>query len=66
LLLNQNEEGEIALHLAANGHHIEILEQLGALAQEEQLNSNKLKNKLLLAIDKYRYRVWHTAAEEVI
>jgi ankyrin repeat protein len=62
-LLSQNKEGETALHLAAKGNHTQILEKLLAWAQEAQLNSNKVKKKLLLAKDKYGYTAWNVAAE---
>jgi len=63
LLLAQSEERATALHLAADGNHVEILKKLWVWAKEEQMNRNKLKKKLLLAKDKYGYTAWHQAAE---
>jgi ankyrin repeat protein len=49
LLLAKDEEGETALHMAARGSHVEILQNLCVWAEDVQLCPNYLKNKLLLA-----------------
>jgi len=49
LLLAKDEEGETALHVAANGSPVEILQNLCVWAEDVQLCPNELKNKLLLA-----------------
>ena len=52
LLLAETEERKTALHLAAWGNHIEILQKLWVWAEEWDPNTNELKKKLLLAKDK--------------
>ena len=54
LLLAQNEYGETALHVAAEGS-VAVLEKIWAFFKEAQLNEDELMNKLLLAKDKYTY-----------
>jgi hypothetical protein len=41
LLLAQNERGETALHLAADGNHGEIIQELWVWAKEAQLKPNE-------------------------
>jgi ankyrin repeat protein len=64
LLLAQCEERANALHLAADGNHVEILQKLWVWIEEEKMNTNYLKKNLLQAKDKYGYIAWHIAAEE--
>ena len=54
LLLAQAEDGETVLHVAVKRNQVEILEILWVWA-EEQLNTNELRKKLLLAKDKSGY-----------
>ena len=67
LLLAQTRRGQTAFHFAiyqfyAVGNRVELLQKMCSWAEEAQPNSNELKNKLLLAKDKYGYTVWHGAA----
>jgi uncharacterized protein YjfI (DUF2170 family) len=51
LLLAQNEYGQTALHVAAEGS-VSVLEKLRAFVKEVERNKDEVKNQLLLAKDK--------------
>jgi ankyrin repeat protein len=63
LLLAQGMGGLTALHIAAYGNHVRILEKLWVWAEEAEMNANELKKKLLLAKDDNGYTAWHYAAQ---
>ena len=63
LLLFQNEEGNTAWQMATHKFHLEVLKKLWVWAKEAQMNTNQLKNNLLLSKDWYGYTAWHRAAE---
>ena len=62
LLLAQNEYGQTALHLAAEGS-VAVMEKVWAWAKEVQLNKDELNNKLLLAQDECGRTAWYRAAQ---
>jgi hypothetical protein len=47
--------------MAAEKNHVEILHKLWVWAEEAQQNANELKQKLLLAKDKYGITAWNLA-----
>jgi len=53
LLLTQDKQWDIVWQVAVHREHIDVLEKLWVWAKQQQLNLSELKNKLLLAIDKF-------------
>ena len=49
--------------MAAQGNHVEILQNPCVWTEEAQLCSNELKNKLLVLKNKHGYMVWLRGAE---
>jgi predicted transcriptional regulator len=53
-----------AWHLAAENSSIEVLEKILEWAKEAQVNTNELKNKLILTKSGAGISAWHLAAEK--
>jgi len=64
LLLAQCEQGRTALHFAAEGNRVAILEKLWVCTEEAQQNPNELKKKLLLSKDNHGCTAWHRASKK--
>ena len=62
LLLPQTVDGYTAFKLAAVKNHAVTLKKMWGWAEETQINPEELKKNLLLAIDDYRYTMWHRSA----
>jgi len=62
LLLGRCERGETAFHMAADEEHLDVLQKLRAWAVEAPLNSDELKNKLLISKDIFGFTAWHGSA----
>jgi ankyrin repeat protein len=62
LLLAKTKAGITALLMAVQENHTGILQKLWVWAEEGQLNSNELKENLLLAKDNEGFTAWHYAA----
>ena len=58
MLLTQDKQWDIVWQVAVHREHIDVLEKLWVWAKQQQLNLSELKNKLLLAIDKFEKTAW--------
>jgi len=62
LLLVGTEKSSTALHIAAYGNHVGILEKLWVWAVEAEVKANELKKKLFLAEGSNGRKAWHGTA----
>jgi ankyrin repeat protein len=61
LLLEEDEEGLTAWHIAVLTNNTQVLEKVWEYA-EKKLKTDELNNKLLLGTDNDRRTAWHMAA----